>query len=605
MVSFGPLSFENTAGFLGLLSLIPLIILYLIRPKPTHMEIPSLMFFFKTSGANKITSFFKQITRDWLFIIQLLALLLLSLILAKPFLEYTHNISAENTVLVLDASASSNVKEGSKTRFDLAINKAKDLLGKRNTIIIAKNIPLVGIKDASQSEALDYLKTIKPLDTSTRLGDAIILAGEALAGKEGSVIVLSDFINTGGQDPDTAKAVLQSKGLIVEFINVASANQKSNVGIIDLNVDDENSIVYIKNFNKEEKSITLNVGNTQKELLIPADSVEPFSFQTSEGITKLTISPGDDFMKDNLINIAAPKTFTTNVLLITNNKSVFLEPAMKAGGNIIVTVAEPPVISEGKFDVYVIHNVDPAEIITGMFEGILKNVKEGAGLVIHAQDNSEEINYKGLLPLEIEGTRDAAPIFIEQLNRFTKNIDFGKVDHFPSIKTKQGFTTIASADKSPVIAYYTLGKGKAIYYGILEKASDFKLSPNYPIFWNEVLAFLSNKENVKDLNFKTDQTLFLDNSEKIETPSKTISSSTILLEEVGSYKIKDKIISANLLNEYESTINTNQSFGQKAIDYELQSVKEKRKLDLELPFLIAILLLFLLEILYVKFRGDL
>ncbi len=604
MISLGPISFENSLGFLGLLSLVPLIVLYLIRPKPTHMEIPSLMFFFRTSGENKISSFFKQVTRDWLFLMQLLALLLLSLMLAKPFFEYMYDITAENTVVVIDASASSNVNEGARTRFDLSVSKAKDVLGRRNTIILAKNIPLVGVKDASQSEASDYLKTLRPLGTSTRLGDAIILAGEALGGREGRVVVLSDFINTGGQDPDTARAVLQSKGIVVDFINIASPGQRSNAGIIDLNIDEENSIVYVKNFNKEEKTVELRVGGVKKELIIPADSVEPFSFKTPEGITKIALSPADDFMKDNFAHISASDVFAMNILLITNNKSVFLEPAMKAGGNAIVTVAEPPVIPEEKFDVYVIHNVDPAEIITGLFESVLKNVKDGAGLVVHAQDGTEKIEYKGLLPLEIGGIRDAASIFVEQLNRFTKNIDFGRVDHFLNVKSTQGFTAIASADKSPIIAYYNLGKGKAIYYGILEKASDFKLSPNYPIFWNEVLAFLSNKESVKDLNFRTDQAFFLDRAEKIETPSKTITASAVLLEEAGLYKIKDKIISANLLNEYESSISTNQSFGQKALEYKLESVKEKRKLDLELPFLLAVLTLLILEVMYIKFRGD-
>lgn len=602
--SLGPVSFENPMGFLGLLSLIPLIILYLIRPKPTQMEIPSLMFFIKSAGADKITSFLKQVTRDWLFLLQLITLLLLSLLLAKPYFNFMHDITAENTVLVIDASASSNVKEGHITRFELAIDKAKELMGKRNTIILAKSIPLVGIKDATQSEAKDYLNTLKPLDTSTRLGDAIILAGEALGGKEGRVIVLSDFINTGGQDPETAKAVLQSKGLAVDFINIASSKPKSNVGIIDLNIGDENTIAYIKNFNREETKVQLSAGETKKEIIIPGESVEPFSFKTPEGTTKISLSVEDDFTNDNNIYLSAPQNFTTSVLLITNNKSAFLEPALTAGGNVKLTIGEPPIVPEEKFDVYVIQNIDPNEIITGTFEGILKHVKEGSGLVIHAQEDTEKINYKGLLPLKIEGIRDAATILTEQLNRFTKNIDFGKVDHFPNIKSTEGFTTIASADKVPIITFYTLGKGKAIYFGILEKASDFKLSPNYPIFWNELTAFLSNKEDAKNLNFKTDQTIFLDKEEKVQTPSKTIIGSTILLEEAGVYKIGNKIVSANILNEYESDINTNQSFGQKALDYQLQSVKEKRKLDLELPFLIIITILLLLEIAYIKLRGD-
>ena len=342
---------DNTLGLLGLLSLIPFILLYLIRPKPKLMTIPSLMFFIRISGANKITSFLRHFVQDLLFFIQLFTLLFLALTLAIPYTYYTHNISAQNTVIVIDASASSQVKEGSKTRFEISIEKALQNLGKRNSIIIAKNTPFLGVKDASSSEAAEFLRNLKPTETPTRLGESIIYAGELLEGREGRVIVLSDFINTQGQDPTTAKAILQSKNIIVDFINVASG-KKSNVGIIDLVVEDDSTSAQIKNFDANARSVKIVAGKTEKDIQIGPGSIEPFVFKTPEGLTKLELRINDDFPIDNTAYISAPGKSRVSVLLITNNKSIFIENALKSTGLVDLTIEEPPVVSTNKdFDV--------------------------------------------------------------------------------------------------------------------------------------------------------------------------------------------------------------------------------------------------------------
>ena len=103
-LSLGPINIGNPSGLWALLALVPLIILYLIRPKPKTMAIPSLMFFLKASGSRKMTSFLKQITHDWLFLIQLLLLLGLALTFANPFHTFEHDVTAANTVLVLEYS---------------------------------------------------------------------------------------------------------------------------------------------------------------------------------------------------------------------------------------------------------------------------------------------------------------------------------------------------------------------------------------------------------------------------------------------------------------------------------------------------------------------
>ncbi|MBW2973617.1 VWA domain-containing protein [Candidatus Woesearchaeota archaeon] len=592
-------------GLFALLSLVPLILLYLIRPRPQTIEIPSLMFFIKSSGRNKLSSFFKKFIRDWLFLIQLLLILLLAASVAQPFTNYQHDITAKNTVIVLDASASMQAKEGSYTRFQKAKTKAKSLLGAQNTIILAKEVPSIVVKDVPYTEATKYLNKLQPTETTSRIGDAIILAGEALKEKEGGVIVLSDFVNTGGQDPYIAKSVLESKGLVVNFVNVAE-KKASNVGIIDLEADREETTVYVKNYDDTQRTATLKVGNVQEEMTLAPKSAETFTFKTPPGITQIRLIVDDDFDVDNIAYLSTPETEKAKVALVTNNASIFLRNALTASGDMTVTVVGPPVVPTEGYDVFIIHNIDMRELLPGTFEALHHAVeKQGAGLVVHAQGDSDKIDYKNLLPLDITGKGKGGFVSVEQLNKFTKNADFGTmIEHFKTSGQDKAFTTMTSILNDTIIAVGKEGSGKLVYYGLLESTSDFKYSPSYPIFWTELARYLTGQLDLKSLNYLTKDTLILDGEQKVKTPVKTVKQATIMLEQAGIYELDDRNIAVNLLSDTESNLNAEEIVGAKSTEFELKPVKETRKLEFE-PILIAIAgILLLLEILYIKMRGD-
>ncbi|MBW3004623.1 BatA domain-containing protein [Candidatus Woesearchaeota archaeon] len=590
-------------GLLALISLIPLILLYLIRPKPQTIEIPSLMFFIQSSGRNKLSSFFKKFIRDWLFLIQILILLLLALSIARPFTNYQHDITAQNTVIVLDASASMQAMEGKYSRFDKARDKAKQMLGAKNTIILAKEVPSIVVKEATSSEAEKYLNKAQPTEATSRIGDSIILAGEAL-GSEGAVIVLSDFINTGGQDPNIAKAILESKGLVVNFVNVAE-KKASNIGIVDIEADREEATVYVKNFDDVARFATLKVGDVQKELNLGAKSSETFTFKTPNGITQMLLVTDDDFKIDNLAYLSAPETEQTKAALVTNNASVFLKNALEASGDVQVTVTKPPVVPVEGYDVYILHNLDMNEVLPGTFDALYYAAQNGASVVVHVQEDSAQINYKKLLPLKITGKGNGGFVSIEQLNKFTKNIDFGSItSHFTTTAHDKGFTTIVSLGNDTVVSLGKAGSGKIVYYGIPENTADFKYSPSYPIFWTEMLRYLTGQLDLKNLNYATKDTIILEGEQTVKTPIKTVKQATIMLENAGIYELEDKRIAANLLDEKESEINAETTLGAKSTEFELKPVKETRKLELEPLLILAAGLIILLEILYIKMRGD-
>ena len=151
-----PLNFANVAGLFALLSIIPLIILYLLRPKPHVIKIPSVMFLFDAEKEKKRFSAIRRFIKDPLFLLQLLVLILLALAVAEPFVLSEDDAGCGHTVIVLDASASMQA-DG---RFDKAITEAGKFLSKKNTIILAENIPVVILRESPKQTASEALSQL-------------------------------------------------------------------------------------------------------------------------------------------------------------------------------------------------------------------------------------------------------------------------------------------------------------------------------------------------------------------------------------------------------------------------------------------------------------
>ncbi|MBI4449069.1 BatA domain-containing protein, partial [Candidatus Woesearchaeota archaeon] len=597
-LSFGLYSF----GFL-----IPLVIIYLIRPRPVQMEIPSLMFFLTSRDNPKQQSFLRRISRDWLFLLHILLFCLLAFALLQPFMKYQHDVTSKHTVLVIDVSASSKTVDGSSTRFEKGIDAARQAVGGTNTIILAKNTPAIVLRDAPASDALEMLRALRPSDTPSAIGDAMILGGEVLNRDEGRVVVISDFANNEGIEPQTAQAALAAQKIVVDLINTATGAHRRNIGITNIDIDEDSTTVFVHNFESEPANVRLHVADLTRDLMVPALGTETYSFKTPEKVTKITLDNNDDFDADDIAYLSAPEKKPIKIQLITNNESVFLANALLSTPEIEVNVAEPPVVPKGDFDIYIIHNIRPRDVLPGTYEEIADRLKAGKSAIIAASDEYLGVDFRGVLPVVLKGMSNKTNTAIDQVNSFTKNIDFGGMDaYYNATLTDSAFSIVSDGKGNSIIAYKQIGSGKVIWYGIMEKHSDFRVHPNYPIFWSKLVEFLVNQESIKNLNIRTGETIILDEVRNVKTPSKIIKTNALIADEAGIYEINGRRITANLINEKESTINPDNVIGASAgKEIELRPVKEEREMSWEIPLLVIGLVLLILEIIYIKFRGDL
>lgn len=165
-----------------ILGLIPiLLIIHALKPKPRQVDVTNLFLWnevLKESGQNLIL---KRLKRNLPLLLQILIVTLVALALAKPTWTY---LAAKkgNLILVIDTSASMKTRSGTGIRFDLARQKALQLIEERDQgqkILIVeagkKTVVKTGFIDDGD-HAQNLVKKLHPSDAAASLEPAIYLA---------------------------------------------------------------------------------------------------------------------------------------------------------------------------------------------------------------------------------------------------------------------------------------------------------------------------------------------------------------------------------------------------------------------------------------------
>ena len=577
----------NLLGLFAFSVLIPFIIIYLIKPKPEKLKVPSLMFFLSKTQATTRTKFFRFLERNILFIIQLLVLLLLAFSLADPLILIRKDVVSTNIVFVLDASASSKTLEDGKTRFEISKEKIKELATTKNSLVLIKSTPVLALNDAGKSELIRYIDLAQPTDDLSDIAGGITLAGEILGERKGRIVVLSDFIHSKGISPEVSKNVLESKGIAVDIINT-KISKRNNLGIINMALSDNSANIYIKNYNEKEETAKIKIGNQAQEVKIAPGSVEPIVIKLEGNGSEIKIENQDDFLVDNTVYITRPFEDKIKILLITNGDSKYVKAALSSIQDVTLTVTEPPVTPKETYDIYIVSQVKKENLLPGTFKELKEKAENGKTVIVTAQVDTDKIDYEGLIP-EIINYTNGGSTKINHVTRFSKDMEFGDVRHY-FILENEGLS-IASTQNNSIISLYENEKGRVVYYGILESESDFELNPNYPIFWNNLIYYSVGRAELNEINLKTGSIIEAGNEH-------------FIMDKAGYFNLGSKRIAVNLLNEKESDINHEEEIKKEYIQGKLEKIESEVDYSLSLYLVVIALLLAIAEYFYIKSRGE-
>jgi hypothetical protein len=622
--------FANTLALAALISIIPLIILYLLRPKPPVIQIPSLMFLMKVEQQKKrLYSSITKLIRDPLFLIQLLVLILLSLAAAGPFYNTEEPLSGEHTVLVIDSSASMYT-DG---RFEDAIAIANDYVSKKNSIILAENVPVIALEGEGASGANDVLEELEPKGVVADLSSAISSGMRILSEEGGRIIVISDFTNWEGDDPVTAKSLAESYGLKVTFVRVGKS--ADNVGIINgwLEAGDSGYIYngVVKNYKgtTENVEIEVDIGDdgtsTSMTLNVLARSTKQFMLTNlGTGVTTVRIKKTDSMMVDNTAYISIPKVTEQRVLLVTDAGKLPSKTALSLIPNTETTVTQVVPSDMDGYDVVVVASRDTplskSEIsrLDGFINGGGSAVFIAGDTLASSVADFDLFKLLPVIPREITETPDGTALKVVQPTRLTEDMKFEEVAVLRYLNTtprSDSTSLVATENNIPVLTYQTIGDGTVVYLGLNDALGEdawgnFHNLPEYPVFWVKLIGWLGGAGDITDYNLKTGAITALSREQEIKAPSGTMTGNRVLYDEVGIYEVAGKRIAANLYDDRESDTTLDASdVIQRSIEQTgpgiVRATTYTAKKELDTYLIAGVFLLMLLEIFIILRRGEL
>ncbi len=615
----------NLAMWAFFLSVIPLIIVYLLRPKAKDVLVPSVMFIMQiTQQKKKYARVFSKLIKDPLFLIQLLVLLFLIIAIAAPYVIERREVSGEHTVIILDGSAS--MQSGNK--FGEATRIAENHLTAQNSIILAENVPVLALRGGDVEAARNVLDNIPKTATTTDLYQAITLGSTLLTDGGGRIIVISDFTNWDGEDPYIAKKLAEGDGIGVSFMSVSDGENKIAItgGWLSPADDKYQYTCIIKNYMSSDANVAVDVRYSGKQsgdtydLKIGAHDSEYFSLtDVCAGTTEITLHPDDDLMVDNHAHIIVPFRQTRSVLYISDYENSPSATALKLLPSVDVLFQAP-----GEVRNINIHNYDLAVVGlcnespgVGLYENLADYAASGGGVVVMAQESLllSGADTGRLLPVVLVSHANETTLE-EARGIVMRDIDATDIaiGHHLIGDAKSGSVTWVTSDAGvPIISYWRIGAGKVVYLGIPDIMgdgawSDFHTKPEYPIFWLNLVDYLCGASSIEECNMQTGSTVRFDSNTRILTPDgRSIKTDNLLLDQNGIYRLPDRAIAVNLYNAKESNLVDGGSAVSEtpAAQKDVGTTKTDVKKDYDWILLALALMLIFTELYYLRHRGEL
>ena len=606
------------------LSVIPLIIVYLLKPKAKDILIPSVMFITQiTEKQKKIARTIRKIIKDPLFLIQLLILILLILAIASPYTEERTEIRGGHTIIVLDGSASMQAGD----RNDYAIKLAGEHLTARNSIILAKNIPVLALHNGDLDAAKDVLKDLPRTATTADLYQAILFGSAMLTDGKGGIVVISDFTNWEGEDPNVAKKLAEADGIDVSFVSVSGG--RNDIAITGGWLSDGMTragqgkyTCIIKNYMDSPVDAKIDVlygdDRSTHNLLLGARDSEYFALNDiGVGVTEIVVHPDDDMMVDNHAYIVIPASETHTVLYISDYEDAPSATVMR-----LLPSVDATFLTQVEARSINVHDYDA--VVVGLCNGSLKSslcdhladyASSGGKVVVMAQEGLPLSDTGRLLPISLTAKANETAIKEVRESVMLRDIDVKNIaiGHYLTGEEKSGSVAwILAEDGTPIISFWRVGLGKVVYLGIPDMTgdyawNDFHTMPEYPIFWLNLIDYLCGTGGVENCNKQTGSAMQFDSKVRATTPDgRVIRTNNLLLDQTGVYEIPGKLVSVNLYDAAESNLEGSGITATETAGTSTEkTVRTTTKKEFDWILLILALVLICTELYYIRSRGEL
>jgi hypothetical protein len=350
-----PLDLQNLAGLWLLAALVPLVLLYVLKVRRRRQKVASTWLWSAARRDVLARSPFQRLVAQIPLLLQLLALILLALALARPATRH-RAILGDHIAIVVDASASmqgvSPSGNQSVARIELARRAAADALlaltpGSDAMIVEAGREPrVVSVLDRDRSRLRAAVGQLQAHDVEGDLTAAVALAVDRLRPLGGSrrVLVFTDG-NVAKAEP------LRASGAALEVFTVGEPIDNAAIVRVDVRAgtdpttkkEEVQAFAVIANFGQRPRDVfvTLRLSTiaeplaSRRLLVAPGErapvvlTFEPTAGDRFKGLI-LEIAPHDGLAADDVAYGRVPPAAKQPAYLVTSSASPWLERALKS-----------------------------------------------------------------------------------------------------------------------------------------------------------------------------------------------------------------------------------------------------------------------------------
>ena len=526
------MSFLYPLGFLALIGIPVLILIYIIKNRYTEQTIASTYLWTLSEKFLKRRVPINRITGIINLILQILAVILIAVVLAHPILSIPD--AAKEYCFILDASGSMNIVQNDKTRFDAAKEKIAEIiddsmLGSSYTLIyVGSSTDKIYENYTDKERALEILNDLEVSYSDTSLSDAKSIAQQYFSDYPSVVTYLvTDRIYSGSDNVNIINITNEGANCGISDIEYAIKDNKLYVnGQISSYLDEATVSVSLYFDNSEEAYATLENLQVNERRAVKEDGdflldeegnfvVDPkegdsvwacsFEFscdQTEFSSIKVRINEADSLNMDNEATVFNVKHENVSPILYVSDTTTFMGSALKAAlgissieddDNLVTTIATAQYASQPGYGLYV-------------FEGFVPESmpKEGAIWFINPTQNVEGANFsfQGVVNAnEKAAYSTSTSTTIRNMLKGTSKESFG-ISKYVKVGLSSKFSTLITCEGNPLLFAGTniYGNREVVFAFDLRDSARFTLLSDCTTLVSNMLSY-SFPEVVDDTSF--------------------------------------------------------------------------------------------------------
>ncbi|OFX14613.1 MAG: hypothetical protein A2V59_02545 [Armatimonadetes bacterium RBG_19FT_COMBO_69_19] len=466
------MTFAAPAALWGLLALPLIILLYMLRARRQDVPVSTLILWQRARRDLAAHRPARRLERSLLLVLQLLAVALLVLALARPRVVLPGS-GAAPTVIIVDTSASMQATDERPSRFDVAVRRAREAVAASPgevMVIAAGARPTVAAPPGDPLLARFALGRLRPTDGPGRLEQAITLAlGQRPGGARPRVEAFTD--RPGGAVPG------------VTYHLVGSASRNAGIARVGVEHEARGSVLVIQVYNAGEQAERIPVIVTMgaravadRAVTVAPGAIAALTVPVSgAGVARIELGIEDLLAVDN-VAYAVVGTPPPRVIVAGTQDRVLTE-ALEA---IPVRVAPAQRVTPEALaasDVIILNRTPPADLPPGNY------------LLLGTTAPN--------LPLTVDGTvRVGQALRWSGRHPVMRYVDLGGVTIGEALRLQpRGGEVLAEGDTPLIWAYE--GEGiRAVVVAFALDQSDLPLRIAFPILLSNAVSWLGGAERI-------------------------------------------------------------------------------------------------------------